>query len=54
MAIYKNFVYIFGGTNGKTKLRDMWKFDLIQRKWFEIPLISTSSPDVNNDNILRF
>ena len=46
IGIYKNILYIFGGTNGKSKLKDMWKFDLISRIWTEIIASDLIFPDV--------
>ncbi len=45
MGIYHQFLYIFGGTNGKRKFKDMWKYDLSGQKWSEI-LSSDIFPDV--------
>lgn len=53
MAIYNGCVYIFGGTNGKRKLKDMWKFNLLERKWSEIEL-KPSFPDVFINFIVKF
>lgn len=47
MGIYQNIVYVFGGTNGKKKLNDMWKFDLVKRYWSEIVASDLNFPDVN-------
>ena len=35
-SIFRDTLYIFGGTNGKKKLNDMWKYDLLGRKWAKI------------------
>jgi len=32
-AIYQNTLYIFGGNEGNTKMNDLWKFDLNEKKW---------------------
>ena len=48
LGIFQDKLYIFGGTNGKNKLNDMWKFDLNTRIWVEINAKDNSSfPDVN-------
>jgi hypothetical protein len=33
ITIYDNFLYIFGGTKNKTKMNDLWKFNLIKKQW---------------------
>ena len=32
-AIYKDALYTFGGFCGESKLNDLWKFDLLNKKW---------------------
>lgn len=52
-GIYKDTLYVFGGTNGKKKLMDMWKFELLTKKWSEIlPNDLAIFPDVLKNFIL--
>ena len=49
ISLFKDKLYVFGGTNGKIKFRDIWKFDLKNRSWFEILLQPNDIvPDVKN------
>jgi len=36
IAIWNNKLYVFGGTNGKIKMSDLWTFDLEKRSWEKI------------------
>ena len=51
-SVFRDTLYIFGGTNGKKKMNDMWKFDLLGRKWMKIePKEFEIFPDVSLLNI---
>jgi hypothetical protein len=36
MVIYNSNLWIFGGTNGKNTLNDMWKYDIKGKNWLKI------------------
>jgi len=46
-AIYQNTLYIFGGNEGNTKLNDLWKFDLNEKKWSLIKPEGQTFPEVS-------
>ena len=35
-VVLRDCLYVFGGTNGKIKFNDFWKFDLVAAKWDRI------------------
>ena len=39
-------LWIFGGTNGQKTLDDLWKFDIVAKKWERVDQKNT--PEVNN------
>ena len=45
-AIYKDYLYIFGGNEGNTKLNDLWQFDLNGRKWSIVKPATEIAPEV--------
>lgn len=45
-AIHRNNLYIFGGNEGNTKFGDLWKFDLIEKKWVLIKPEGKVNPQV--------
>ena len=56
MVLYENALWIFGGTNGKHTLNDVWRFNIEDLKWKEIQ--STNNPEprrshtmVESDNL---
>jgi len=51
-AIYKDSVYIFGGNEGNTKLNDLWKFDLKEKKWSPVKTENQTLPEPRNGHSL--
>ena len=39
-------LYLFGGTNGKTRLNDLWTFDLSNSKWKSVYIKQEICPNV--------
>lgn len=36
MVVHEGSVWLFGGSNGKVTLNDLWKFNYNEKKWTEI------------------
>lgn len=49
LVVYKDYVLVFGGTNGTKTLNDLWKFDMNTKTWSEIK--SDHNPEVPSDLI---
>lgn len=52
MSLYKDDIYVFGGTDGEVKFSDLWKYSLSQKCWSHIK--SDNGPTVLFSIFLNF
>ncbi|CAD8196965.1 unnamed protein product [Paramecium pentaurelia] len=50
IAIHKNILYMFGGSNGHQRFNDLWKFDF--QVWTYIPVSSNILPRVRSGHVM--
>lgn len=49
-ALYKNFMYIYGGHDGSKQLEDFWRFDLRRLNWEEVN-IKPNLPSLRDSHV---
>lgn len=50
-VIFNDELFIYGGTNGKSKFNDLWKFDLKTLKWSQMSKMEEFKPEPRSGHI---